>query len=227
MIKNLFDRVRHAVVCSLVKPTIKEKIARDWVRSSYYDLVEDKMELFWDKDSSFFRLFQNLDTNVLVELACGHGRHSQHVLENFSVERLFLVDINVSNIDFCKKRFKEKNNVTYISNNGNDLLGIEKNSVTGVFCYDAMVHFEYDDVASYLLEIQRILVEGGKALLHHSNNDKQPGNIYSDNTSWRNFMSSNLFKHMACRAGLDVLEQVVFDWGEAKDLDCLTLVSKS
>ena len=39
-------------------------------------------------------------------------------------------------------------------------------------------------------------------------------------------MSKQLFAYLADRAGLEVLEQRVIDWGGKKDLDCLTLVEK-
>ena len=69
-------------------------------------------------------------------------------------------------------------------------------------------------------------MHGGKALLHHSNNDLQPGRRYSENVHWRNFMSANLFSHMAQRAMLRVVGQELLDWAGAKDLDALTLVEK-
>ena len=37
-------------------------------------------------------------------------------------------------------------------------------------------------------------------------------------------MSKQLFAYLANRAGLEVLEQKVIDWGGIKGLDCLSLV---
>ena len=137
-----------------------------------------------------------------------------------------MVDVNASNIAVCAERFKDFRNVNCLVNDGSNLTAIKDASVTAVFCYDAMVHIEYDDVASYLREIARILQSGGKALLHHSNYDRQPGALYSDNDHWRNFMSVRLFSHMAQRAMLRVIEQRLLDCGEAKELDGLTLIEK-
>lgn len=204
----------------------RNDIAKDWVESPYYDLVEDQLYYFWNQETPFLRLFQSLDLRKFVELACGHGRHTEYILKNHSPESVVLVDILESNISYCKERFANDSRVTCIQNNGYELKEIADNSMTSLFCYDAMVHFEYDDISEYLKEIDRILVPGGEALLHHSNNDKQPGNVYSENVHWRNYMTASLFKHLACRANLLVLEQEVFDWGEAVDLDCLTLVGK-
>ena len=39
-------------------------------------------------------------------------------------------------------------------------------------------------------------------------------------------MSKDLFAYLAFRAGLEVVEQDVFDWGDSPSLDCLSLVEK-
>lgn len=210
-----------------MRDKIKEQIKNDWSKAQYYELVEtdSAMRYFWG-NTVFDDLFQKLDLSKVAELACGHGRHSDWIVKNYNVGSLVLVDINKSNIDFCVKRFAGAANIEFIVNGGADLKGIADNSLSSLFCYDAMVHFEFDDIYSYLYEINRCLITGGLALLHHSNNDKQPGNLYSQNIHWRNYMSASLFKHMAIRAGLKVVEQRVFDWGDAKDLDCVTLVQK-
>lgn len=207
--------------------SIKMQIKNDWADAPYYEIVESDsaMKYFWG-NAIFDDLFARLDLSNVAELACGHGRHMQHVLNNFNVGSAILVDINESNIDFCRGRFNNYGGLTFIVNGGADLNGISDGALSSLFCYDAMVHFEFDDVFLYLKEIGRCLIPGGMALLHHSNNDKQPGNLYSQNTHWRNFMTAGLFKHMSMRAGLEVIEQRVFDWGDAKDLDCVSLVIK-
>jgi hypothetical protein len=88
-----------------------------------------------------------------------------------------------------------------------------------------MVHFEYDTVIDYIQDAWRVLAPGGRALLHHSNYDKNPGASYRDNPDWRNFMTSSLFAHVAILAGFTVLEQFVMDWS-APDTDCLSLIEK-
>lgn len=39
-------------------------------------------------------------------------------------------------------------------------------------------------------------------------------------------MSKNLFAYMAYRCGFKVIRQEVIDWGENKNLDCITLLEK-
>ena len=207
----------------------KDPIKRDWSgEAAYYGWVEAEpaVQVFWALQSPFRQMFERLDLSSIIELACGHGRHTWFMMQNLRCGSVVLVDVNSSNIAFCAERFKEFPNVTWIVNDGSSLSGIEDGSATSLFCYDAMVHFEYDDVAAYLQEISRVLIPGGRALLHHSNNDRYPGRLYSENEHSRNFMSANLFSHMAQRAMLRVIEQRLLDWGEAKELDALTLVEK-
>ncbi|WP_454018646.1 class I SAM-dependent methyltransferase [Azospirillum sp. Marseille-Q6669] len=209
----------------------RENIRADWEESPYYDDWDNEKGLtgFWGEATPFFRLFSELDCDVVMDLACGRGRHSAQILQLRSPTALYLVDINKSNIAHCRKRFADDARVHCFVNDGCKLSHIADNSLTAIISYDAMVHFEYDDVISYIKEFSRVLSPGGKALIHHSNNDRQPGNTYQENPHWRNFMSAPLFKHAAIRSGLNVVEQVLMDWGDSpmdKDLDCLSLLEK-
>lgn len=159
----------------------------------------------------------------MVELACGRGRHVPQYLSK--AQHIILVDILKKNINYCKERFSAEKKIQYYVNNGNDLQEIESNSCTALFTYDAMVHFEMLDVAKYLFETERILRKGGKALFHHSNNTEVYNVSFASGKAGRNYMSKQLFAHLADCAGLKILSQHVIDWGY-KDLDCITLVEK-
>ena len=158
-----------------------------------------------------------------MELACGRGRHVPHYIND--AKEIILVDILQKNIDFCRCRFKDEDKISYYVNNGYDLSEIKSESQTALFTYDAMVHFEMMDIFQYLKETYRILVNGGKALFHHSNNTEDYRVTFLTGTGGRNYMSKQLFAYLANRAGLTVLEQQVIDWSK-KDLDCITLVEK-
>lgn len=86
-------------------------------------------------------------------------------------------------------------------------------------------------IESYLKDCYRVLKQNRKAIFHHSNLTDYLGNHYKQNPHWRNFMSKELFAHLAKRSGFEVLEQIVIDWGEGEQhyshLDCITLVSKN
>jgi ubiquinone/menaquinone biosynthesis C-methylase UbiE len=205
----------------------KKQIKWDWSAAPYYELAEKHLSPFWSEDSPFIRLFNMLDLTNVVELGCGHGRHAAYIREHYSFGHMTLIDINQPNIAFCQTRFKDDGKFSFVENSGSDLAPLISNAYSAVFCYDAMVHFEYDDVFSYLKDIYRILLPDGRALLHHSNNDKNPGALYSKNPHWRNFMSASLFAHVAMRMGFLVIEQQLLEWGGEAQLDCVTLLAKS
>jgi SAM-dependent methyltransferase len=208
------------------------EIARDWKSTDYYNKAESDAwtDPFWKPGTQFRRLFEKLDTTSTVELACGHGRHSVRLLstkgDQTALQSLVLLDVVEDNVLHCRRRFSDVSGVSVHTNSGYDFHPVEDGSVSAIFCFDAMVHFEYDAVFSYLQDASRILRHGGRALFHHSNLDKYPGSEYRNNPHWRNFMSKNLFAHAATRSGLRVLEQVTIDWDESQNLDCLTLVEK-
>ncbi len=194
--------------------------------NEYFDDAEsqDNLDVFWSKDSAFYKLFKKLNTEIVVELACGRGRHVPHYLNNSS--RITLVDILEKNIDICRQRFKDEEKISYYINNGYDLSEIPSESQTALFTYDAMVHFEMFDIYKYLKETYRILKKGGRALFHHSNNTQDYKITFLTGISGRNYMSMQLFAFLANRAGLTILEQQVIDWGGNKELDCITLLEK-
>jgi SAM-dependent methyltransferase len=207
-------------------------VALDWKASDYYDKAESDAwtDVFWKSGTQFRRLFEKLDTTSTVELACGHGRHSARLLnakrDRTALRSLVLLDVVEENVLHCQERFSHLSEVTVHTNSGYDFYPVEDGSVSAIFCFDAMVHFEHDAVLSYLQDAFRVLRHGGRALFHHSNLDRYPGSDYKNNPHWRNFMSKNLFAHAANRSGLRVLEQVTMNWDEVSNLDCLTLVEK-
>ncbi len=202
--------------------TMTNRVAEPWKESAYYDRVESEKALsaFWANNSIFYQLFLHLDTTHIVELACGHGRHVKKYFDN--CVSISLVDINSENIEFCKNRFSDNKNIEYILTCGNNFFPIQDATKTAIFSYDSMVHFEMHDVDGYLNDAYRILVPDGKILLHHSNYAANPGGLYSENPGWRNFMSADIFAHLAIRAGFCVISQTIINWSK-NNLDCISL----
>ena len=139
---------------------------------------------------------------------------------------LVVMDIHESNIEFCRTRLAEHENVQYVVNNGYDLQPFANDSLTAIFCYDAMVHFPGDVVESYLRDTARVLFPGGLALYHHSNYYAPDGGHYGLNPHARNRMTREEFGRLAHATGMEVVESHVIDWGGVPDLDCLTLVRR-
>lgn len=191
---------------------IREKLGKVHVDTPYYADVDNPKHLgiFWDNNSLFRQMFEQLDLANTVELACGHGRHTAQIVKK--ARWVTLVDINRENIDACRRRFSQSSNVSYLINNGSDLRGIKTETVSALFCYDAMVHFEASDIIGYLSEITRVLLTGGRALLHYSNCEEYPEGTYEDGPHWRNFFSEKMMRHFANRAGLNLIDSKLTPW---------------
>lgn len=175
---------------------------------------ESSMNIFWNKDSSFYEMFSALDLDNVIELVCGHGRHVTQYKKN--ANKITLVDILDKNIEYCKKRFSEETKIKYYVNNGYDLSKLESDAYSAVFSSDAMVHFEMLDIFEYLKEIKRVLKTGGRGLFHHSNNTEDYKVTFSTGTRGRNYMSAQIFAYLANRAGLTVIKQRIIDWAQIK-----------
>lgn len=191
----------------------------------YFKAAESdtSIKCFWGIDSKFYNLFRQLDLTDVIELAVGRGRHVPQYIKKAG--NLTLVDILQGNIDFCKERFKNYNDIYYYCNNGYNLEKLESGKYTALFSYDAMVHFEMMDIYEYLKDIYRVLVPGGRVLIHHSNNDSDYKASFANAQDGRSFMSKDIFAYLSYRIGFRVIEQQVIDWG-VKELDCITLLEK-
>lgn len=180
---------------------------------------------FWAEGSDFVRLFNQLDLTNVLEIACGQGRQSSKVIDRAG--HLTLMDTSVDGLDACRARFMGRPNVSFmLSPTGTDLAGISDATMTAVFSYDSMVHFEMECIFAYLAETARVLKPGGRSLFHHSVFDQNPGKSFRDHPSWRNFMSISAFRHVSARAGLVIEEMVTFPWSTADVTDGLTLLHK-
>lgn len=195
--------------------------------NEYFDEAEGEelLSVFWGEGSVFRNLFQKLDLNNVVELACGRGRHVPNYIDLSG--HITLVDILQKNIDICKRRFGENKSISYYKNQGYDLKDLNAGEYTAIFSYDAMVHFELLDINSYLIDFYRILKPGGRVLLHHSNFDAIYSGRYGHSLAYgRSFMNYKIFSYLALHAGFIVLDQQLLRWHNLPDLDCLTLLEK-
>jgi len=199
-------------------------VAEPWLDSAYYGIAEKYTADFWNVGSPFRRLFDHLEMDVVIDLACGYGRHAEVVAPKCS--KLILIDVIERNLKVSKVRLNRFSNITYICNNGFDYEPVRENQISSVYCYDAMVHFSYDIVRSYILDTFRILKPGGRAFFHHSNYDASDDRHYGQNPHARNKMTQKMFKSFARAAGLRIVESTLIDWGGSPNLDCLTLLEK-
>lgn len=201
-----------------------EIVGEAWKESSYYEDARQWTFIFWDPQHPFRPFFDRMDLRAVLELACGHGRHSEIVAPMAS--QLTLMDIHAKNLDACKEILSNRDNVRYLVGNGYDFTPMASSSLSAIFCYDAMVHFSPDLVTSYLQDAARVLEPGGQALFHHSNYNADPTIHYGRNPQARNRMTLDMFADLVVRAGLTVEDSRMVDWAGIPGLDGLTLVRK-
>ncbi len=206
---------------------VRDALTNAHISSPYYDNAESWLGTFWDEDTIFRKCFRRLDLTATLDFACGHGRHTAQC--HYEVGSIILTDVNQSNLEFCRQRFSTSSKVKYVLCNGKDLSGIPSTTLTSLFSYNAMVHFEALDVVSYVFEFARILVPGGRALLHYSVNNSNPASDFRDAPHWRNYFSESLMHHVANRAGFQVLSAHKFSWppgSPGREIDGLVLLEK-
>ena len=167
-----------------------------------------------------------VDARVL-EIGPGHGRWSSAILT--ACARLCLVDLSPGCIAFCRRRFEAHANVEYFVTDGHHLPGHLTDAVDFVWSYDAFVHMSGPVIAAYLGEIDRVLVPGGRAIIHHAG--RRHGTLWlgwlrtlgdagrrvyrqismgGDEApdGWRSNVSAQLVDEMATAAGLRVENQL-------------------
>jgi len=190
--------------------------------AEYFGIAEASMDQLWE--NLIWPMIHNLDFKCVLDLAAGHGRNSSKLLKY--ADGLIIVDINQECIDFCKERFRGDQKITFLKNDGLTLAGIEDESISLVYSFDSMVHFDNEVIKEYLKEFQRILTPSGSCFCHHSNYVGNPGGDFKHSPHWRNFMSEELFAHYSIKAGLEVIDQKIISWGGIPFLDCLSVLSK-
>jgi SAM-dependent methyltransferase len=193
-----------------------------WVTAPYYDEAEGAMANCWNQ--FIWPLIQDCDFSRVVDLAAGHGRNGPFLRAVSG--QVIIVDINKENVDFCRRRFAGDPKFRFLQNDGCGLAGLADGSVSLIYCFDAMVHFDSDVIRKYLQDFYRVLQPGGRGFCHHSNYPGNPAGDFREDYSWRNFMSQELFHHYCAKEGLSVVRSQVLEWAETPRHDCLTVFEK-
>jgi ubiquinone/menaquinone biosynthesis C-methylase UbiE len=147
-----------------MKKNISHQVAKDWVDGPYYDEAEKAMEGQWR--DLVWPSIETCNFDCTIDLAAGHGRNTER-LRHLAI-KIIAVDVNETNIAFLRRRFasEKATNVDFLLTDGVGLAGIADNSVTMLYCFDAMVHFDSDVVRSYIREAARVLAPRGHGFIH-------------------------------------------------------------
>lgn len=199
-----------------------------WEESVYYEQVEQYMRAQWE--AHLWPLLKDSDFTTTLDLAAGAGRNSE-ILKDLAKE-LWIVDINQTNIDRCKQRFAGyagSCKIHFAVNDGVSLTMIPSGSLSMVYSFDAMVHFDPGVIQQYVREFARIMKPGATGFCHHSNYGNlatDPNSHWQSNPHWRSHMTRELFAQYCQESGLEITRQVIHSWGGSTDLDCFSCFRK-
>ena len=215
---------------SIVKQQVQEcAVAHDVSQGSgvtYFEMAEPGMDAQWN--SVIWPRIKDFDFSVTLDLAAGHGRNTAKL--KALAKDIYVVDVNQSCIDACKARFGETDGMCrfhYVVNDGYSLAGIPDDSITTLYSWDAMVHFDKLVVQRYVMEFARVLKPGGKAFFHHSNyGHVAPDADWRSNPGWRSSTTKEFVADGVRNAGLELLSQDLLDWG-GNAFDAMTICRKS
>lgn len=209
---------------------VAENLAQNrfsWSESDYYDVAEDAMDMQW---SHIFPMIRDADFTSVLELAPGHGRNTLKLME--VAGEIHLVDLNATCIEYCRQRFAGHAGpcrLSYHVNDGTSLPMLADGSISFVYSFDAMVHFDRDIVRDYVREFARVMRPGARGFVHYSNYGQfaeDPDSNWRQNPHWRSTMSRALFAEFCAEAGLEVVQDRLVDWEGVPQLDCVTVFAK-
>ncbi len=164
----------------------------------------------------------------VLDFACGRGRIAALMAPRCG--SLVCADIGEASVAFCRQRFREAPQVSVVRNDAAHI-PLPDADTTFIYSWDAMVHFRYKDLDRTLSEFARLLVEGGIALIHHSNLAETGPEIekrenWQENPHIRSNVGRQDVAFIASHHGLAVLEQHVIDWGTMPELDAISVVQR-
>jgi len=99
---------------------------------------------------------------VILELGSLGGKWTQFLIK---AKEVICVDINENGFDYIKNKLPFENISFYLSK-GNELKGIESQSIDMIFSIDTLVRVNKKFINDYFSEFARVLKPNGKLLIH-------------------------------------------------------------
>ena len=134
--------------------------------------------------------------NVL-EIGPGAGRWTEF-LQPMSAS-LIGMDISQKCVDLCRQKFASAKNVKFLTTQGNNLAGVNDQSIEALWSFDVFVHIDSRDAEGYVREFRRVLRPGAIGVVHHSKAPAQGG--------WRSNLTAEKFKELLSAQGFTVVDQ--------------------
>ncbi|HEU4679297.1 MAG TPA: class I SAM-dependent methyltransferase, partial [Terrimicrobiaceae bacterium] len=180
----------------------------------------------WKQDVVAAFIVPNVSENsTVLELAMGHGRWTPFLAQR--ARRYLGVDFGPSCVKFCQIRFAALANATFHLNDGRSIPMIANSSVHFIWSFDSFVHIEPDITSGYMAEFARVLVPGGRCVIHHPGTPTTAQRVQGG----RSQLTIELFAQLARANGLEVLSQTDC-WGPGDRsntrlfADCVSTIGK-
>jgi len=173
---------------ALMKSGWNRRIGHDFL-SWMNDRVNSEVELWETGKRDAEQLFQDLNseetsTQTVLDLGCGVGRIISHTKTYFA--RTIGMDISSEAIKKATAFFKEDKGLELLLGDGISLNPLEDNSIDLVYSFGVLCNMPVIACCSYLLEINRVLREGGKARLQFFFGKCNP-TVCEDTVAFRSF----------------------------------------
>ena len=179
----------------------------------------------------FPRIQAFVPVDNILEIAPGHGRFTQFLLEH--CRYLVGVDLAEACVEACRTRFTHHTDARFFVNDGHSLPMVADTAVDFAFSFDSLVHADTEAMHGYVHELSRILRQDGVAFLHHSNlgaySEQLDLSAPQHNPHWRDttFSADRMLEY--CReAGLLCVAQELVEWGDVNGRlsDCLSVLTR-
>lgn len=131
-----------------------------------------------------------------LEIGPGAGRWTGELIER--ADRLIGVDISSSCVDICTQKFGPTGKASFQVGSGQDLAGIDSNSVDALWSFDVFVHINQAEVERYADEFNRVFKPGAIGIIHH-------GSVGGSLGGWRSNLTHSAMLDLLKKRGFEII----------------------
>lgn len=181
--------------------------------------------------SIFPRVHKFLPCNNILEIASGYGRWTKFLIDNAKAN-FRGIDLSERCITSCREKFTQTHASFYL-NDGSSLSQVSDIKYDFVFSFDSLVHADKETLQNYIAQILSLLTPNGVCTIHHSNfhNLVLSGKAIQSDTEYAHSrdqnVSATIVRDFVVQSQGKIICQEIIDWGETKELDCITTFCRS
>jgi len=123
----------------------------------------------WIDGDSYFRtiltnnILPKIDNKTVLEIGCLTGKW---IKELNLAKRVIGVDLFEVSEKYIRSKYPQITNFEFYKTSGNELNGIDDNSVDFIYSIDSLIRLDPIVINDYINEVYRVLKKGGEAFLH-------------------------------------------------------------